>query len=217
LYCQPCISSNNCFRRIDISCSTYLERLSPGDRVQISLRPSRASFHPPSDDKAAMITVCAGTGLAPFRAFVSERALKKAAGAAVGPAFLFYGLNAPDEDDMYKEEFDKWEKQGVVSVRRAFTFAAEKSKGCKFVQDRIWEDRKEVAKMFRQGAQIYMCGAGVVGVGVEQAMVKIRCEERGCSEEEAKACDRCHSKKCRCDGNSYCWRCKADNTICSYA
>jgi cytochrome P450/NADPH-cytochrome P450 reductase len=168
-------------------CSTYLERLSPGDWVQIALRPSRTGFHPPGDDNAAMIMACAGTGLAPFRGFMSERAIKKEQGSDVGPALLFYGLNGPDEDDMYRDEFDKWEKQGVVSVRRAFTLASEQSKGCKYVQDRIWEDRDEVADMFRKGAQVYLCGAGVVGVGVEQAMARIKRQESGCSEEEAKA------------------------------
>jgi cytochrome P450/NADPH-cytochrome P450 reductase len=168
-------------------CSTYLERLSPGDWVQIALRPSRTGFQPPSDDTSAMIMACAGTGLAPFRAFVSERAIKKSQGAAIGPALLFYGAHAPDEDDMYKEEFDAWEQQGVVSVRRAFSAAPEQTKGCKHVQDRIWEDREEVADMFRNGAHVYLCGAGIVGIGVEQAMARIRCEQKGCSEEEAKA------------------------------
>jgi cytochrome P450/NADPH-cytochrome P450 reductase len=168
-------------------CSTYLERLSPGDWVQIALRPSRTGFQPPSDDTSAMIMACAGTGLAPFRAFVSERAIKKSQGADIGPALLFYGAHAPDEDDMYKEEFDAWEQQGVVSVHRAFSAAPERTKGCKFVQDRIWEDREEVADMFRNGAHVYLCGAGIVGIGVEQAMARIRCEQKGCSEEEAKA------------------------------
>jgi cytochrome P450/NADPH-cytochrome P450 reductase len=54
------------------------------------------------------------------------------------------------------------------------------------VQERIWEDRDEVADMFRKGAQVYLCGAGIVGVGVEQAMAKIRRQECGCSEEAAK-------------------------------
>lgn len=167
------------------ACSTFLERLSVGDHLQISLRPSRTGFHLPKDDKTPMIMACAGTGLAPFRGFVAERALKKKAGADVGFALLFYGLNAPDEDDMYRDQFDEWEKQGVVSVRRAFTHAPEKSEGAKFVQDRIWHDREEVKKLFREGAAVYLCGAGVVGSGVEAAMAKIRAESTGESIEDA--------------------------------
>ncbi|CAN9276324.1 unnamed protein product [Alternaria sp. RS040] len=167
------------------ACSTYLERLNPGDQVQVSLRPSRSGFHLPQDDKTPLIMACAGTGLAPFRAFVAERALKKKTGAEVGPSLLFYGLNAPDEDDMYREAFDEWEKQGVVSVRRAFTFKPEASGGCKFVQERIWHDREDVTKLFREGASLYLCGAGVIGTGVEAAMAKIRAEKSGETIEEA--------------------------------
>ncbi|TIA39067.1 putative P450 monooxygenase [Aureobasidium pullulans] len=165
--------------------SNFLERLSPGDRVQISHRASRTGFGLPKDDESPIIIACAGTGLAPFRAFVAERALKKAAGKKVGAALLFYGLNAPDEDDMYREEFDAWEKAGVVDVRRAFTHASEKSCGARFVQDRIWHDRKDAIEMFKQNASLYLCGAGVVGTGIAEVMKKIRMEYHGCSEEEA--------------------------------
>ena len=167
------------------ACSTFLERLSPGDHLHIGLRPSRAGFHPPKDDKTPMIMACAGTGLAPFRGFVAERAIKKKGGAEVGPALLFYGLNAPDEDDMYRDQFDQWEKEGVVSVRRAFAHAPDKSEGAKYVQDRIWHDREDVKKYYRDGAALYLCGAGVVGSGVEGAMAKIRAESQNCSIEEA--------------------------------
>lgn len=165
--------------------SNFLERLSRGDRVQISHRASRTGFGLPKDDESPIIMACAGTGLAPFRAFVAERALKKAAGEKVGAALLFYGLNAPDEDDMYREEFDAWEKAGVVDVRRAFTHASEKSCGARFVQDRIWHDRKDAIEMFKQNASLYLCGAGVVGTGIAEVMKKIRMEYHGGSEEEA--------------------------------
>ncbi|KAF1929899.1 fatty acid hydroxylase [Didymella exigua CBS 183.55] len=167
------------------ACSTFLERLNVGDQLQISFRPSRSGFHLPQDDNLPLIMACAGTGLAPFRAFVAERAIKKRSGADVGPAMLFYGCNAPDEDDMYRDEFDAWEKQGVVSVRRAYTFKAEASENCKFVQERIWHDREEIKELFHKGASLFLCGAGVVGVGVEAAMAKIRADSRGETIEEA--------------------------------
>lgn len=159
--------------------TTYLERLSVGDQIHVGLRPSRAGFHLPNDDSKPIIMACAGTGLAPFYAFAAERAIKKAGGIKTGPALLFYGCNRPDEDDMYKEEFDKWEKQGVISVRRAYTFAPEASEGCKFVQDRIWHDRKDAIEYFKQNAELYICGAGYVGSGVEDAMARIRMEHKG--------------------------------------
>jgi cytochrome P450/NADPH-cytochrome P450 reductase len=165
--------------------STYMERLKVGDRLHVSLRPSRAGFHLPTDDRVPIIMACAGTGLAPFHAFVAERALKKAGGIDVGPALLFFGCNSPDEDDMYRDQFDEWQAHGVVQVRRAYTFRPEASKNCKFVQDRIWEDREDTASFFRMGAQVYICGAGIVGSGIEQVMTRIRAETTG--EDEATA------------------------------
>ena len=165
--------------------STYMERLNVGDRLHFSLRPSRAGFHLPTDDRVPIIMVCAGTGLAPFHGFVAERALKKAGGIEVGPALLFYGCNSPDEDDMYKDEFDKWEAQGVVDVRRAYSHEPEASKGCRYVQDCIWADRDDIAALFRKGARIYICGAGIVGAGVEKAMARIRAQATGDDEQTA--------------------------------
>ncbi|KAB8218941.1 fatty acid hydroxylase [Aspergillus novoparasiticus] len=167
--------------------STYMERLCVGDRLHISLRPSRAGFHLPADDRVPIIMACAGTGLAPFHAFVAERAIKKAGGVEVGPALLFYGCNSPDEDDMYKNEFDEWQAQGVVDVRRAYTHCPEASKNCKFVQDRIWADREDTASLFRKGAQVYICGAGIVGAGVEKAMAQIRAQATGDDEQTSLA------------------------------
>jgi cytochrome P450/NADPH-cytochrome P450 reductase len=166
-------------------CTTYMERLKVGDRLHVSLKNSRAGFHLPADDSAAIIMACAGTGLAPFHAFVAERAIKKANGVDVGPAMLFYGCNQPDEDDMYREEFDAWEKQGVVSVHRAFSHKPEESQGTKYVQERIWHDREEVTELFRKHAQIYLCGAGMVGAGVEEVMARIRSEMSGSDTESA--------------------------------
>lgn len=179
-------NNNNTTANFLGTCSTYLERLTPGDKVQLALRPSRSGFHPPSDNSTPLLMACAGTGLAPFRGFVAERAIKTAAGATLAPALLFYGLSAPDEDDMYREEFDAWEAQGVVSIRRAFSQRPEMSEGCRYVQNRILHDRKEVVESFRRGALVYVCGAGRVGVGVEGVMAEIRMEERGIGEEEAR-------------------------------
>ncbi|KAM4063089.1 cytochrome p450 [Hirsutella rhossiliensis] len=165
--------------------STYLERLNSGDHLQVSLRPSRSGFHLPADDACPIIMACAGTGLAPFHAFVAERALKKSGGREVGPALLFYGCNGPDEDDLYRDEFEAWEKEGVVSVRRAYTCKPEAAENCKFVQDRVLVDKKAVVDLFSKGAQVYICGAGIVGSGLEKAFAQIRAESAGCDEESA--------------------------------
>ena len=60
-----------------------------------------------------MIMVCAGTGLAPFRGFLQDRALRAAAatdGVQPAPALLFFGCDHPDVDFLYRDELAEWEK-----------------------------------------------------------------------------------------------------------
>ncbi|PHH78447.1 hypothetical protein CDD80_6854 [Ophiocordyceps camponoti-rufipedis] len=165
--------------------SSYMERLEVGERIQISIRPSRNGFHLPTDDSKPIIMACAGTGLAPFRAFVAERALKKSGGREVGPALLFYGCSRPEDDDLYRDELDKWEAEGAVRVRRAYSKQPDASEGCKYVQDRLWLDREHVRELYAKGAQLYCCGAGAVGSAVEDTMVRIKADVAGCDTETA--------------------------------
>ena len=54
------------------------------------------------------------------------------AGRSVAPALLFFGCRSPDSDDLYADEFARWEQLGAVEVRRAYSRDAEKSSGCKY-------------------------------------------------------------------------------------
>jgi len=52
--------------------------------------------------------ICAGSGIAPFRGFLQERATQKQAGQDVGPALLLFGTNHPDVDYLDRDELEKW-------------------------------------------------------------------------------------------------------------
>ncbi|ESQ85025.1 hypothetical protein AEAC466_04785 [Asticcacaulis sp. AC466] len=144
--------------------STYLAKLKPGDRVSVAVRPSNTRFHPPENPATPIIMICAGSGLAPFRGFLQERALQKAAGQAVGPALLFFGIGSPDVDYLYRDQLEAWQQAGVVSVRLACSDMPETGPKTRpeaqYVQHRLWSDRAEVADLFRQGAIVYVCGDG---------------------------------------------------------
>lgn len=112
--------------------TSYLASLIPGSTVHVGVRPS-SNFHLPPDPATPLIMAAAGSGIAPFRAFIQERALQKAAGREVGPALLFFGC--PNHDGaLYDDEMTKWQADGVVSVRYAFSKTPEQSEGCKHVQ-----------------------------------------------------------------------------------
>ncbi|KAI1800734.1 cytochrome P450 [Daldinia bambusicola] len=155
--------------------SSYLASLAPGDKLHIAVRPSHAAFHLPQDvANTPVICVCAGTGLAPFRGFVQERAAMAAAGRALAPALLFVGCRAPGRDDLYADELAEWQRMGAVTVRRAFSRdPAAADGGCKYVQDALRAHADEVLKLWREGARLYICGSRAVGEGVKEAIVDL--------------------------------------------
>lgn len=166
--------------------SNYLAHLKPGDRVSVAVRPSQSGFHPPADPATPMVMVCAGTGVAPFRGFLQERAAQKAAGRDVGRALLFFGVDHPDVDYLYRDQFAEWERQGVVEMRPAFS--AQPDGDVTFVQHRVWKDRAEVAQLFRDGAQFFVCGDGRhMAPAVRETFIRIYQRATEASDEEANA------------------------------
>lgn len=79
-------------------------------------------------------------------------------------------------DDLYREEFDRWQDLGAVDVRRAFSRVAPEEAdvpGSKYVQHSLWAEREEVKKLWGSGARVYVCGSRHVGEEVKQVMGKI--------------------------------------------
>ncbi|KAF2447682.1 NADPH-cytochrome P450 reductase-like protein [Karstenula rhodostoma CBS 690.94] len=159
--------------------SNYLSSLAVGDKLHVAVRSSHQAFHLPKDAKnVPVIMIAAGTGLAPFRGFIQERAAQIAAGRTLAPALLFYGCRDPSNDLLYSDLLSRWEKLGAVSLRYAFSRAPSSSEGCKYVQDRIYHDCEEVVKLFDAGAKLFVCGSSEVGKGVKDVCLKIAREER---------------------------------------
>ena len=154
--------------------SNYLSSVEEGDRIHVSVKPSHGGFHLPSDiENTPIIMFCAGTGLAPFRGFVQERAMQIQAGRKLAPAYLFIGCAHPQKDTLFNDELKQWRKDGVVEVFYAYSKAKEQSKGCRHVQDRLWEEREAMTKVFDTGAKLYVCGSSMVGEGVSAMTKKI--------------------------------------------
>ncbi|KAK5998222.1 Fatty acid omega-hydroxylase [Cladobotryum mycophilum] len=151
----------------------FLSSLVAGERLHVAVRPSTA-FHLPSDaENIPIIGVAAGSGLAPFRGFIQERAAMIGAGRKVAPALIFFGCRSPDTDDLYAEEFARWEALGAVSMRKAYSRASDKSFDCKYVQHRMSHDRDDIYKLWDQGAKIYVCGSKDVGKAVEDVCTEL--------------------------------------------
>lgn len=179
----PATSGQGTFRGV---ASSYLAHRIPGDSISCLVRPARVPFHLPPDAETPMIMLAAGTGIAPMRAFLQERALIKRAGVRkLGPALLFFGCRHPDKDYLYRSELAAWVDEGVVEVIPCFSKPGDGQKG-RHVPDALWEHRERVWDIFGAGANIYVCGSAArVGSSSAATWRRIWSEKTGGSESEA--------------------------------
>ncbi|GAA3352430.1 hypothetical protein [Saccharopolyspora gregorii] len=138
--------------------SNHLAQALPGSKVAVTVRPSNVAFHPPELD-VPLVLVCAGSGIAPFRGFLQDRALAAAEqGVRTAPALLFFGCHGPESDQLYRTSWPSGRRPEWSTCGRAYS--AEPVGGVRYVQDRLWADRAEVAELVERGATVFVCGDG---------------------------------------------------------
>ena len=91
----------------------------PQFKVPIYVR--RSQFRLPNRVQTPVIMVGPGTGVAPFRGFVQERALQKEQGKPVGETHLYFGCRNKEKDFIYREELEKYVEDGVLTLHTAFS------------------------------------------------------------------------------------------------
>jgi cytochrome P450/NADPH-cytochrome P450 reductase len=139
-------------------CSTYLAHHPAESVIDGFVHQPHLPFQPPEDATRPIIMIGPGTGLAPFRGFLQERAARQAKGERLGTALLFFGCRHPDQDFLYKEELEGYAKQGVVTLYAAYSRMDGQAK-C-YVQDTMRQHADEIWQLIQQGAVIYICGDG---------------------------------------------------------
>jgi cytochrome P450 / NADPH-cytochrome P450 reductase len=165
-------------------CSSYLARQPVGGVVEGFVRPPSTPFVPPGDPSKPMIMVAAGTGVAPFRGFLQERAVIKAQGEQVGPSSLYFGCRNPHQDYIYEEELEKFAREGITELECAFSRLEGQPKT--YVQNSIKAQQNDVWNLLEEGAVIYVCGdAGRMAPDVEKGFVALYQEKTGVSEQDA--------------------------------
>ena len=179
---EPAISGRGQFKGI---CSNYLSAMPEGASIDVALRATSDEFGLPDDPATPVIMIGPGTGIAPFRGFLGERAAMKAAGKTLGPAMLFFGCRHPDQDFIYQDELEAHAANGVADLHVAFS-RQEKKKT--YVQDLIREERDKVWALIEQGARIYVCGDGSrMEPDVRRALSLIYSEEKDVGPDAANA------------------------------
>ncbi len=178
------------FGRFQGTCSTFLANLKPGAQVAVATKSPGTPFRLPTRPETPVIMIGAGTGLAPFRGFIQERAGKIAEGTNLGEGLFFFGCDHPDVDFLYRDELANWEAAGAVSVLPAFFKAPRQTLQGEvmFVQHRLWEERKKVIQLLELNAQIYVCGDGKrMAPAVRETLERIYQDASQREPEEARA------------------------------
>jgi sulfite reductase (NADPH) flavoprotein alpha-component len=130
--------------------SGTLAALEEGAAVPVYLQRNTAFRLPESDRPIIMIGP--GTGVAPFRAFVSER---EATGAR-GRNWLFFGERSFEHDFLYQVDWLAWRKSGLLT-RLDVAFSRDQQHKI-YVQHRLRERGAEIWSWLQDGAYVYVCG-----------------------------------------------------------
>ena len=132
--------------------STMLsDRIAEGDKVSVFVD-ANPRFRLPADGQTPIIMIGPGTGVAPFRAFVEQRAEL----GASGKNWLFFGDRTFHSDFLYQLEWQRFLKRGILQ-RLDVAFSRDQADKI-YVQDRIREHAADVWAWLQQGAVLYVCG-----------------------------------------------------------
>jgi sulfite reductase (NADPH) flavoprotein alpha-component len=163
-------------------CSSFLaDRVAVGDTARVYVQQNEY-FRLPQNGETDIIMIGAGTGIAPFRAFVEERVELGAAGRN----WLLFGNPHFTTDFLYQAEWLQHLKKGTLS-RLDVAFSRDQAAKI-YVQDRLLEASRDVFGWLENGAQLYVCGDKTrLGGAVQTALTQVVQKEAGLSADDAAA------------------------------
>ncbi|MES9971350.1 MAG: assimilatory sulfite reductase (NADPH) flavoprotein subunit [Candidatus Thiodiazotropha sp.] len=159
--------------------SGYLtQRIAEGDPLAVYVV-ENPSFKLPQSADAPIIMIGAGTGVAPYRAFLQER---EASGAG-GKHWLVFGNRHFHRDFLYQTDWLGYRKAGLLD-RISLAFSRDEGERS-YVQGRLYEERAELFRWLQEGAHLYVCGGVEMAQGVHQTLLAITQDQGGLQEEAA--------------------------------
>ncbi|KAJ2829364.1 hypothetical protein IWW50_000896 [Coemansia erecta] len=156
----------------------------------------KSAFRLPADNSTPIIMIGPGTGLAPMRAFIQERAqaAREHPDEQMGTALLFFGARTEAHDFMYREELEHlFEdiKQTAPESQIITAFSRDQPQKV-YVQHRLAEHAELVYRTLLAGqsklngapkAHVYVCGdAKLMAKDVSKALAVLIAEREGVAE-----------------------------------
>jgi len=159
--------------------SNHFARSAEGAKLPVFIE-HNDRFRVPADEARDIIMIGPGTGIAPFRAFVQERAVV----GATGRNWLFFGNPHFRSDFLYQVEWQQALKDGTLH-RFDLAFSRDQSHKV-YVQDRLLERGRELFDWLEGGAHLYVCGdASRMAKDVHAALLSVVAQHGGKSADDA--------------------------------
>ncbi len=132
-------------------CSGSVAELQIGATLPIYVH-KNPNFRLPEQKETPIIMIGAGTGIAPYRAFLEEREEL----GVEGKAWLIFGDQHFVTDFLYQTDWQRWLASGTLSqMHIAFSRDTDKKV---YVQHKLEENAANFYEWLEQGAVIYVCG-----------------------------------------------------------
>lgn len=160
--------------------SGFLAAAQEGATVPVYLH-ANERFRLPADPARDVIMIGPGTGVAPFRGFVQERA---AVGAS-GRNWLFFGARHAHSQFLYQLEWQAALRDGHLH-RIELAFSRDQAERI-HVSQRLREQGRDVYAWLQGGAHLYVCGAIAMGRSVHNALRELAATHGGLAPDDADA------------------------------
>ncbi len=155
-----------------------IRRLAEDDQIRVHLA-ENPTFRLPADSDAPVIMVAAGTGVAPFRAFLQQRAAQ----GDRGRNWLIFGNRHFRRDFLYQLDWQAHRKAGLLS-RANVAFSRDQADK-RYVQHRLLEQGRDLYAWLQEGAYLYCCGSNAMGRAVHEALLALIARAAGVDPEGA--------------------------------
>lgn len=153
--------------RLGVASGMVAERRRLGQQLKVFVKPNQ-HFRLPHDKNTPIVMIGAGTGIAPYRAFLQEREATE----AQGKSWMIFGHRHFLHDFLYQLDIQDWLKRRVLTdLDLAFSRDQPEKR---YVQTVLWQQRAKLLRLLDEGAVLYLCGdATHMARDVEATLIRI--------------------------------------------